>query len=72
MGSFRVIRLALLKVLRCERALSLAPPPKGIRACLVCGCTDERACINGCFWAGHNLCSACWEVMSERRSRSKV
>lgn len=32
--------------------------------CLMCGCTDERACDVGCSWvwsqAGLGLCSACW------------
>jgi len=29
------------------------------RACRVCGCTDERACPDGCHWVEPNLCSAC-------------
>jgi hypothetical protein len=35
----------------------------GIRACRVCGCTDESACPtpdgNGCHWVGPDLCSQC-------------
>lgn len=33
--------------------------------CLACGCTDERACIGGCFWLvvdqkkGVGICSSC-------------
>lgn len=29
--------------------------------CVCCGCTDERACPDGCSWADdfHTLCSAC-------------
>jgi hypothetical protein len=36
----------------------------GIRACRVCGCTDESACPpgpdgDGCHWIGPDLCSRC-------------
>ncbi|MFA5376408.1 MAG: hypothetical protein WC455_11745 [Dehalococcoidia bacterium] len=27
--------------------------------CVVCGCTDDRACQEGCFWIARGLCSAC-------------
>jgi hypothetical protein len=29
--------------------------------CRVCGCTDDRACIDGCSWvdANRTLCTAC-------------
>ena len=27
--------------------------------CLVCGCSDERACPGGCMWVEPGLCSAC-------------
>lgn len=33
-----------------------------MRACRVCGCTDDRACITAlgpCHWIGADLCSAC-------------
>jgi hypothetical protein len=30
-----------------------------VRACRVCGCTDERACAGGCYWVEADLCSAC-------------
>lgn len=34
-------------------------------ACLVCGCTDLRACWDeeaqdGCHWVTPNICSVCW------------
>lgn len=32
-----------------------------VRACRVCGCTDERACSDGCEWVEIDLCSACEE-----------
>lgn len=31
------------------------------RACRMCGCTDERACSDGCCWVDIDLCSACEE-----------
>lgn len=37
--------------------------PARHRACLVCGCTDARACLEGCHWVcadtGVDLCSRC-------------
>jgi hypothetical protein len=38
----------------------------GERVCIVCGCTDSRACPGGCFWRvihkGTNtgVCSGCY------------
>jgi hypothetical protein len=29
------------------------------QACVVCGCTDERACRGGCSWVVPGLCSRC-------------
>ncbi len=28
-------------------------------ACRVCGCTDDNACLGGCWWIEPDLCSAC-------------
>jgi hypothetical protein len=28
-------------------------------ACRVCGCADDRACEQGCWWVEADLCSAC-------------
>jgi hypothetical protein len=30
-----------------------------VRACRVCGCTDDRACPGGCWWVEADLCSSC-------------
>jgi hypothetical protein len=30
-----------------------------IRACRVCGCTEDSACEGGCHWVGPDLCSQC-------------
>lgn len=27
--------------------------------CVVCGCTDERACPGGCSWVVSGLCTSC-------------
>lgn len=29
------------------------------RRCRVCGCTDAKACPDGCYWITENLCSRC-------------
>lgn len=39
--------------------------PLQIRACSVCGCTDDFACPDGCSWVAPNLCSACGSAVSE-------
>jgi len=31
----------------------------GLRACRVCGCTDDWACDGECEWVGVDLCSEC-------------
>lgn len=31
-------------------------------SCRVCGCTEQRACVGGCYWIKPNLCSACGEA----------
>jgi hypothetical protein len=40
------------------------------RACLVCGCTQARACLGGCVWVaaptGVDLCSRCAAVVDAR------
>lgn len=29
--------------------------------CEVCGCTEDRGCVGGCYWEEKNLCSVCFE-----------
>jgi hypothetical protein len=40
------------------------------RACLVCGCTQDRACLGRCVWVGAptgvDLCSRCAAVVDPR------
>jgi hypothetical protein len=31
--------------------------------CRECGCTERRACVGGCEWVEHDICSACVEKM---------
>jgi hypothetical protein len=31
--------------------------PAGV--CRICGCIDEEACPEGCYWVEPNLCSSC-------------
>lgn len=31
----------------------------GGAACRVCGCTDNDACEEGCYWVEADLCSSC-------------
>jgi hypothetical protein len=32
---------------------------KKVRSCRNCGCTQGRACQEGCHWVDHDLCSQC-------------
>lgn len=53
-----------------------ARPTKDTRACVACGCTDDRACPGGCSWVSRSppLCSACvpTEALLERATRSRL
>jgi len=33
--------------------------------CVVCGCSESRACPGGCVWAKPNLCSRCASAARE-------
>ena len=35
---------------------------RGYPPCRGCGCTDERACPEGCSWVEPDLCSECAEL----------
>jgi hypothetical protein len=45
--------------------------PRG--TCIVCGCTDARACPGGCFWIDeeHTLCSACAGLGNQNGTEQK-
>jgi hypothetical protein len=38
--------------------------------CLLCGCTDERACEGGCYWVAPGLCSRCVALATTERGLS--
>lgn len=38
--------------------------------CRVCGCTDERACLGGCYWVEPELCSRCADKETKREKNS--
>lgn len=42
-----------------EQLMEFAIRPGVIGECRSCGCTDERACPEGCFWIQSDLCSSC-------------
>jgi len=44
------------------RTITEIERPESIKACRVCGCTQERACPGGCYWVEADLCSACAET----------
>lgn len=42
-----------------EGAIVARVEAEPVETCRVCGCTDERACPGGCYWAAPGLCSSC-------------
>lgn len=42
-----------------------------VAACVVCGCTDDRACEGGCYWVDVgdpvDVCSACVEAYARTK-----
>jgi hypothetical protein len=41
----------------CEKWSTIAA--EDLAACRVCGCTDDEACDDGCYWVEADLCSRC-------------
>lgn len=33
--------------------------------CRICGCTDDNACPDGCYWIEEDLCSACADLVDQ-------
>jgi len=33
--------------------------------CRICGCTEDRACEGGCYWADGDLCSVCFTLRAQ-------
>jgi hypothetical protein len=42
-----------------------------IRACKVCGCSEEDACEEGCSWIAADLCSSCAPTPAPKKKRSR-
>jgi len=58
-----------------RRARLSRPLPVPIGECVVCGCTESRACPGGCAWLAYDadtergVCSACVRTQPEARRR---
>ncbi len=37
------------------------------RTCRICGCTDKRACPDGCHWVDKDLCSKCIDIAKMKK-----
>lgn len=52
-------------------------PPRKVRACRVCGCTENDCsqCIAltgaPCWWVGPDLCSACLDIKTKAHKKAK-
>jgi hypothetical protein len=56
-------------VVDCDPYFAHAPDPRmverarivsaSVRRCRRCGCTDGRACVDGCYWTTPTTCSNC-------------
>lgn len=44
-------------------------PSCGTRVCVMCGCTDERACAGGCRWIAPGICSTHESVLRSEVER---
>lgn len=42
--------------------VSPVPPDDQVPTCRICGCTENNACMGGCYWVQPDLCSSCEEV----------
>ncbi len=40
---------------------------KSQQKCRVCGCTQNRACPEGCWWVEEDLCSACDIIVIKKK-----
>ena len=47
----------------------LAKPKE--QKCRVCGCTDNNACLGGCYWEEQDLCSKCAESIKSKENVHK-
>lgn len=50
-------------------ARALVRDADGPMVCRRCGCTDDAACIGGCWWVAGDLCSSCVGRRPRRRMK---
>jgi hypothetical protein len=58
-------RMALRRARVMPKPVTLRRPTGEERTCKYCGCTDTRACPDGCCWIAADVCSACAEELSD-------
>lgn len=54
----RLARL-LRRVDDIDERVAFLEPLFDVRRCRVCNCTDDVACMSGCWWVEEDLCSSC-------------
>ncbi|QOC24809.1 hypothetical protein IC744_16235 [Microbacterium hominis] len=42
-----------------DERVAFLEPMFDVRRCRVCQCTDDVACMSGCWWVEEDLCSSC-------------
>lgn len=42
-----------------DERVAFLEPLFDVRRCRVCNCTDDVACMSGCWWVEEDLCSSC-------------
>ena len=68
----RIRRLKMGDLMSVDKALAaMAQMDDRPRVCRVCGCTDERACKDFCFWIETDLCSRCLGKKGGKRKDKK-
>ena len=59
-GALLTIRVEKLRSALLDLSKWAAEAP----TCRVCNCTDEVACLSGCWWVEPDLCSSCADDMA--------
>lgn len=47
-------------------------PAAAVPTCRVCKCTEDRACVGGCYWMLPGLCSRCAERLEEEKQQRRA
>lgn len=58
-------RMAIRRSRIFPKPVSLRMPRGDERRCKYCGCTDRRACPDGCCWVAKDVCSACAKELGD-------